>query len=777
MTKFDTLIAKYQGNVYPAMLNDLASHLGVPATALYALEVGWAPCVPTTKGTYDSGCWVIPERDDAGQVVGFSLRSQADRKWTYPGSRRGLVYPLNPKHSAGQHSVARGVGGFVRTANAGVLCPICNKPDGCLVSSDNPENPDTVICIRVAEGSVKPMRLGYLHRRHTLEAQADSPVLAPSSDPVLIVEGASDVAAAMGLGFVAVGRPSNLSGLELVTNVVRGRSVIVVGENDNLNPATQQRPGHEGMIAAFQVLRRVCPSAQAILPPDHIKDLRHWIRAGLTHDAFLEEVKRRGKTYTENRVLPDAKPLTMARMWLDDNYRMAGRYTLRYYRGMWYRYGGTKYTEVVEDTDIRGPLYTWLDNKVVNYELASGSTGVKPVVCNRSMVTNIVDAMLSPCPLRTESIPAWINESVGPNPAKLIAFANGLVWVEKYLQGASESEYLLSHTPDFFTTVSLPFSFDPTARCPEWDHYLATTLGDEPAKIELLREWFGYCMTPDTSLHKLMLMRGPKRSGKSTAVAVLSALIGLDQVGSISFAQLTERFGLEGLVGKQLAVMGDARLPRNGDSTRALELLLNIVGEDAVSIDRKFRPPLVSHRLMCRFTMATNELPELPDHAGALEARLNILDFQNTFIGREDFGLRDRLIAEAPGIAIWALSGLQALRARGRFVVPASSRTALAEWRTTTSPTAAFLEECCNEGDHKTHEVSKQELYDAWSGWSRERGLRPLPKSRFYERIKASAPFAASDTYEQGGHKYSVYRGLTLKPWATRQYTNAPPEL
>jgi phage/plasmid-associated DNA primase len=107
-------------------------------------------------------------------------------------------------------------------------------------------------------------------------------------------------------------------------------------------------------------------------------------------------------------------------------------------------------------------------------------------------------------------------------------------------------------------------------------------------------------------------------------------------------------------------------------------------------------------------------------------------------------------------------------------VLPETSKASLREWRTTTSPTAAFIEECCDEGDHDTHEVLKNELFDAWTGWSKERGLRPLAKSRFFERVKANAPFVLSDTYEKNRHKFSVYRGLKLKRWAAKQYTGRP---
>jgi hypothetical protein len=71
-------------------------------------------------------------------------------------------------------------------------------------------------------------------------------------------------------------------------------------------------------------------------------------------------------------------------------------------------------------------------------------------------------------------------------------------------------------------------------------------------------------------------------------------------------------------------------------------------------------------------------------------------------------------------------------------------------------------------------EVQKTELFDAWSHWSSERKISTTSFSRFCERIRSNAPYAVSDTYEKGAHKFSVFRGLTLKEWAARKYLGRP---
>lgn len=760
------------------MLDSFATQLGVSAASLAQFGVGWVPIVEFKKGKNYQGWWCVPERDVDGSVVGLSLRStnpDFKGKPMFPASKHGLVYPINPDHEQGARAYVPGRHNWVRTMDAGIDCPVCRKPDGCLLSAEDPEDPKSVICIRVREGATKPEKMGYLHiLKPEGVLKKGATILPPSDHPVIIVEGMSDAAAALDLGFVAVGRPSNLAGLSMVADLARSRPVIIVGENDEINPQTGQRPGHEGLIATFQVLRRICPSCVMVLPPDHCKDLREWVRKdSVSQQDLLSYAGEHGRESAEDIVLPDNKPLTIARGWLDYEHKMGPRYTLRYHNNQWFRYNGLKYVEVDEKMDVRGPLYGWCDNKFVRKPTPTGDFTLEPLVCTRNSVNNIMDALLYPCPVRADRVPCWINDATGPDPRNLITFSNGVLDVEKYLIGADEQEYLHDLTPDLFTTFALAFPFNPIAKCTEWRRYLASTLGDDSSKVHLLREWFGYCLTPDTSLHKLMLLRGPRRSGKGTALAVLESIVGIDQCASINFRQLTERFGLQSLVGTQIAVMPDARLPNKADNMQALEVLLNIVGEDPVNIDRKYISPLRNHRLQCKFTIASNELPELPDHAGALEARLNIIDFKKSFLGQEDFGLRDKLIAEAPGIVVWALEGLRMLRDNGnRFTLPDESVESLREWRTTTSPVAAFLEECCDEEDGA--EVLKNQLYDAWLAWATERGLRTWTKSKFFERIKSNAQFVTRETYVKGAHKMSVFRGIQLKDWAERKYLGRP---
>src|SRR5262249_9219267 len=146
----------------------------------------------------------------------------------------------------------------------------------------------------------------------------------------------------------------------------------------------------------------------------------------------------------------------------------------------------------------------------------------------------------------------------------------------------------------------------------------------------------------------------PPRSGKGTIGRVCEALLGRDNVVGLGLATLGGRFGLASLMGKSLAIVPDAHLGTGSDRSWITERLLSTSGEDTQTIERKHLPS-VTTRLAVRFMMLANQIPSLDNLSGALASRLLLLRLENSWVGKEDPRLIDSLLAEMPGILLWAL--------------------------------------------------------------------------------------------------------------------------
>jgi putative DNA primase/helicase len=188
---------------------------------------------------------------------------------------------------------------------------------------------------------------------------------------------------------------------------------------------------------------------------------------------------------------------------------------------------------------------------------------------------------------------------------------------------------------------------------------LKVSLARRPDSIQSLREFVGYVLSGRTDMHKILLFIGPPRSGRGTIARVLAALLGHANVASPALASLCTQFGLAPLIGKPLAIIGDARLGR-ADHSQVVERLLSISGEDMLTIDRKYREAWTG-KLSTRFLIISNELPGFADASGAIASRFIILTLQESFLGREDHALTERLLKELSGILRWALEGLAEL--------------------------------------------------------------------------------------------------------------------
>jgi putative DNA primase/helicase len=262
---------------------------------------------------------------------------------------------------------------------------------------------------------------------------------------------------------------------------------------------------------------------------------------------------------------------------------------------------------------------------------------------------------------------------------------------------------------------------------------------DEQSR-DMLQEWFGYLLLAGNPHQKALLVHGPKRSGKGTIANVMTALMAPAAVCSTSMASLAYRHGLEGLVGKRVAVMADERFElRREDASEAASRLLKITGGDLVDVQVKYGGTL-SVRLPVKIICLTNELPRLADDSAAIVSRFLVLRTTRSYYGEEDVGLGQAIIRdELPGVFLWAVAGLRRLQSRGRFAPPTSTTEDVEAMVEAANPLGAFVAECCTVGEGWS--VRSAELYRRYREWCGQQGVeRPMPATWFGRRLISLCP-------------------------------------
>jgi putative DNA primase/helicase len=189
--------------------------------------------------------------------------------------------------------------------------------------------------------------------------------------------------------------------------------------------------------------------------------------------------------------------------------------------------------------------------------------------------------------------------------------------------------------------------------------------------------------------------------------------------------------------------------------------LLQISGEDAIDVDRK-NTVFWHGTLPTRFLILTNELPRLADASGALVSRFILLCLVESFYGREDRGLTNKLLACRSGILNWALDGYDRLRERGHFVQPKSGEDAVRSMEDLGSPIRAFVRDQC--AIEPAGSVDMGDLYTAWVEWGRDQGLdKPGTQQTFGRDLRAAVPGVRTYQPRQGEKRKRLYSGIRLK--------------
>jgi putative DNA primase/helicase len=619
--------------------------------------------------------------------------------------------------------------------------------------------------------------------------------------PIYLPEGASCTLAVTAMGLAAVGRPSNRGGVDhlvvLLSTVSTDCAIIVLGEYDSNERGDW--PGRDGAreTAATLAERLNRPVAWA-LPPDRAKDARAWVLSQRPDATLADEWQDLGDRFTAaiNEQLlktepPPPEKVPKPREAADDPHRAARLFLwshdqdlfheatgvppefikLRFWAEEWAEWDGATYRRIL-GKEVRARLtanikaeFDRLSVEKVKPDGGAENKGKRASVVRKvtgRLVSDTLQALagMTLLPAVVEP-PTWISGN-GPFPAtEVLAARNALVHLPSLVSG--KEPFSCAPTLDFFSFNALDYDFSLEAPEPAgWLTFLRELWPDDPESISTLQEWMGYLLSANTRQQKILLIVGPKRSGKGTIARVLTALLGRANVAGPTLSSLGTNFGLWPLLGKLAAVISDARLSGRTDAAMVIERLMAVSGEDILTIDRKNLTP-VTTKLSARFVILTNELPRLGDASGALAGRMILLRLSASWYGREDTGLTDRLLTELPSVLLWAIAGWQRLRERGHFVQPESGKDLLGDLEDLSSPVGAFVRERCYVG--AGHRATVAELFDAWKVWCEAKGRRePGTQATFGRDLLAAAPSLRRVRPRDGEERYRAYNGIAVRP-------------
>lgn len=300
--------------------------------------------------------------------------------------------------------------------------------------------------------------------------------------------------------------------------------------------------------------------------------------------------------------------------------------------------------------------------------------------------------------------------------------------------------------------------FSPHAAGADWPQFLESTLPD-PDVRGFLQRWAGVALIGQVIEHKLVVAIGSGRNGKGVLANAIGHALG-DYAGILPSSLLTAN--KYGETGSDLAAMADLRGVRwvvasevQKGSRLNEERMKRLTGGDPLKA-RQLYQAFVTFQPSHSITMLANDLPEADSAATAVWARILAVPFTESFHGREDGGLADRLAGAADEVLTWAVEGLRDYRDRGsRLDPPVAVRSRTDRYRADNDPVRRFVAEECDLGAE--HEVMKGVLFAAYNAWAAVNRAPQFTATKLGTEIKAVAGVGER---KSGSHRYT---GIELK--------------
>lgn len=516
----------------------------------------------------------------------------------------------------------------------------------------------------------------------------------------------------------------------------------------------RHRPGWaEEIAAAAKECRNVTlpyPVAET-----HGKDLRDWIREGGTFTGLRELAaagtvfKHRGQQSRE----ADDDPFRLARVNLDRYSTQHGGRTLRFWRDRWYVWKGKRYQEIGEN-ELKAKITMSVkmefdrlnieqqDKYEARKEAGQVEEGEKLPYAKKvhpALVGSVMNATRGLIVITSDvHLNSWLPDRKQRN---YISMANGILDIDAVL--ADRDEYLQPHSPDWFSMAHLDYAFDHEAKCPQWMAFLHKNLEGDIERINLLQEWAGYLLTPDTGEQAFMILEGEGANGKSVFCAGIEAMLGEDNCSHVSLELFGDRFSKTMTLGKLANICGDV-----GELDRVAEGQVKaFVSGNTMTFDRKGVDG-VTATPTARLMLACNNRPRFNDKSSGIWRRMQIVPWLIQIQKHERIRNMDKAwwwkkTGELPGIFNWALVGLYRLREQGGFTESKLMEEAISDYMMESNPARSFLMEHVEHTSKPEEQLSflkSSVLYKLYSAWTKDNGYKPLSEKQFGKEVKRLFP-------------------------------------
>lgn len=312
----------------------------------------------------------------------------------------------------------------------------------------------------------------------------------------------------------------------------------------------------------------------------------------------------------------------------------------------------------------------------------------------------------------------------------MLNLLNGTVYFEN---GEVKIKYFSKND---FLRYQLNFKYDKTAKAEKFMKFLNKALPEKNAQKNLQR-FIGSLFVPSLKLEKALLIYGEGATGKSTFWAIITALVGrnnmtfypLERLIGSDQASAYNRARLNGKILNYATEIGN----RISDTAMAKQL----ISGESMDARNPYGKPFEIHTIP-KLIFNCNNLPTQSENSNAFKRRLLIAPFLNTIPENErNLHLAEEIIAEEmSGVLNWVIEGMQDLIKEECFVQSDAMDKCLDEYQKESNNVYDFLD-YLSYVKTTTEKISLKNLFELYLRYCKMNNHNGYKLNNFVKRLES----------------------------------------
>lgn len=364
----------------------------------------------------------------------------------------------------------------------------------------------------------------------------------------------------------------------------------------------------------------------------------------------------------------DLRWLRLAEKYLTERCMTSGVRNLHAVGYSWWNYEGGRYVCLPPNVHKKR-VYEWCQR--------FGGTS------DPQHVYKVMESLRAICYLGEQApLGRWLDGYDNPCNGRrdLICTKNKLIAVDGTWEGDTN--------PRWFSMMQANCLYDPKAEYPRWLEFLDRFVYSQDHRP--LKQMFGKFLLPrNPTKTSVLMLQGPKDSGKSTIGATLIALLGMESCASRQINDFNRQWIGSELYGKALNV-ADESTTKWGTAESYFK---QFTGGNPFPIERKGVPAFEDYPT-ANIVVMVNDWPQLKD--SAVYSRLICIPMKSRLMPseRDETYFYRTLLPELSGILNWAMEGAREVRAaRGQILDETTGAKKLRALEARNRPAEAFVEQ------------------------------------------------------------------------------------